>query len=106
MSSVDTTKVVRISLENYQNLNKIRKQMALKLGKKKVTYDELLKQALDVAEILVAGREIYEWQGELFEDVSEAWSYAVEQSLTLKKPITEPRVLLDLGKDDTFEVPK
>lgn len=106
MSQKDTTRVVRISIENYENLNRLKKQLARKQGKTKLTYDGLIAEALTIAELLVSGQEVYSWDNQVFDDVSEAWSHAVEHSLLNKVPIEQPKVLLVLGKDDTFEVPK
>lgn len=105
MSQAETSKVVRISLENYKNLLRLKKQMQAQKGEK-ITYNDLIEQSLKIAELLTSGKEIYAYEDQLFSDVSEVWSHAVEQSLINKTPIQEPRVLIEIGKDDTFEVPK
>ena len=70
------TKVVRISMSNYKRLNGLKKAMAKKQGIQKMTYDPLLAEALNVAEVLLAGEEVFYWQGEIFTDVS-GWIFPV-----------------------------
>lgn len=105
MSKNEATKVIRVSTLNYNRFTKLKKSLALKLGKPKVTYDEFFEETLHVAEALVRGQEYYACKNTLYESVSEAWSKAVEISSACNTGVEAPTVLIEIGKDNTFEIP-
>jgi hypothetical protein len=105
-SQAETTRVIRISVQNFERLGKLKRALQKKTGAKKMTYDQLLAEALNVADVLVESKEVFYWEGNLYADVSEVWSQAVDKHLQDRLPIVEPRLLIDLGKDNTFKVPE
>lgn len=99
----DTSRVIRVSLDHYNKFTSLKKALAKKRAKDSITYNEFFEETLNLAEAIIRGRELYAWNGNLFEDVSEAWSRAVESSVAEKSPVEAPTVLIEIGKDDTFK---
>lgn len=95
----DASRVLRVGNETFERLGRLKLRYADKNGMRKITYDKMLIEALNVATALLEGREFYAVGSMLFEDIAEARGEAVRVAVKQKQRVQMPRVLIELGKD-------
>lgn len=101
-----TSKVMRVGGETYSRIGSLKERYAKKNKQSRTTYDAFLTELLEVAELLLDGKEVYLVDGKVFRSLSEAWSWSVQQSVKSKKPVEAPLVLIEAGRDTSFEIPE
>jgi hypothetical protein len=88
---------IRISTEVYEKLR------ALKLGRKKITFNRALEELLAASQRIESGEVRYVVGDQLFRDVAEARGQAIVDSVTAQKPAVWPDVYVSIGKADPSE---
>jgi hypothetical protein len=102
----NTSRVVRISAENYVAFTKLKTYYAMANKRAKVTYDEFLAELIKIAVALSEGDELYRVGERVFTDIADARGEAIMYALRLGKPPTMPEVLISLGPDNEFSTEK
>jgi hypothetical protein len=99
------TRVIRITEASYRRMKSLKAiYQDLKHNGRKITFSEMLDELNNVAELLLAGAEVYEVDGKLYDDHAEAWGHAI-QLLVQQRP-QKPTVYIRLGHDDAFDLPE
>lgn len=94
------TRVMRVSEQTYQQLNALRIPFAKHHKLKRCTYDQILAQALVVAESLLYAREVYAVGDRILPDLAEARGEAIREAVRSQSAPQWPDVLIALGKDN------
>lgn len=95
-----TSRVMRASAANYARINALKPAFARKHGLKRCTYDQILEQALAVAQALLEGRELYVADGKAYLDLAEARGEAIRRAVRAGSVPDWPLVCIAIGQDD------
>jgi hypothetical protein len=95
-----TSRVMRVQEATYNRINSIKAPYCSQHKLKKCTYDMILGEALNVAELLLAGEELYLVDGSIFTDLAEARGASIRAAVKAGTPPTWPVVLLRVGQDE------
>lgn len=96
----ETSRVMRISGENFAEFTRIKAAYAKKLKLKRATYDAIFSEALAVMSALISGDEIYVVSEKAFSDLAEARGEAIRQAVREKAPPAWPTVCVRIGNDN------
>ena len=96
----DTSRVMRVSGDNFAEFTRIKQAYAKKLKLPRATYDDIFEQALAVMRALIAGDELYIVSEKAFTDLAEARGEAIRQAVRAKQAPSWPAVCVRIGSDD------
>lgn len=95
----ETSRVMRISGENYAAFTQLKERFARKHKLKKATYDEFMVELLKVARMLLDGTELYVVENRVFEDIAEARGEAILSAVRKGEPPVMPLICIVVGRD-------
>lgn len=96
----ESSRVMRISGENYAAFTRQRIAYAKKHKLPRTTYDAVFGHVLAVMQALMAGDEQYLVAGKAYADLAEARGEAIRLSARQRGPIEWPAVCVRVGEDD------
>lgn len=93
------TRVMRVHKRVYAELTKLKELYAEKNGLEAVSFSEFLTECVAIGELLLAGEELYEVNGQLFKELESARGESIVAAIKAKKTPVPPSILLRVGKD-------
>ncbi len=99
-SKAETSRVMRVSGENFERFTALKEAYAKKNRLKRVTYDSFMHEFLLAAQALLAGSECYLVGNKVYDDLAEARGQAIMSAVEAKQPPVPPVVCVKLGEDN------
>jgi hypothetical protein len=97
------SRTMRVHYLVYDELKRLKLMYAKLEGNSKASFSDFLAQCCYLGELLMTGQEMYEANGQLFNDIETARGEAIRASLKTKQPAQAPTIMVKLGQDPLLQ---